>query len=77
MVIGVPHFCPTRRDRREIAPSIAHVSDRARLIRKLEKRFGLPKELGEDHVDEWSSFEATPEHGRPSVGHFRWWVARA
>ena len=51
--------------------------DRARLIRKLEKRYGLPKELGEDHVDEWSTFEATPEHGRPSVGHFRGWVARA
>ena len=36
---------------------------RGRLIGKLEKRYGLPKELGEAHVDEWIGFEATPELG--------------
>ena len=37
--------------------------DRDRLIGKLEKRYGLPTDLGEQHVDEWIGFEATPEHG--------------
>lgn len=31
---------------------------RARLIGKLEKRYGLPTEDGELHVDEWSNYEA-------------------
>ena len=35
--------------------------DRERLIGKLEKRYGLPKADGEQHVDEWSSYEATPD----------------
>lgn len=33
---------------------------RARLIGKLEKRYGLPIEDGEQHVDEWSNYEAKP-----------------
>lgn len=34
--------------------------DRDRLIDKLEKRYGLPRDDGNQHVDEWSSYEATP-----------------
>ena len=33
---------------------------RDRLISQLEKRYGLPRDLGEEHVDEWSRHEATP-----------------
>jgi uncharacterized protein YjbJ (UPF0337 family) len=32
--------------------------NRERLMCKLEKRYGLPKELAAEHVDEWSGFEA-------------------
>jgi uncharacterized protein YjbJ (UPF0337 family) len=32
--------------------------DRDRLIGKLEKRYGLPRADGEQHVDEWSGYEA-------------------
>ena len=31
---------------------------RDRLIGKLAERYGLPSNLGEDHVDEWSTCEA-------------------
>jgi uncharacterized protein YjbJ (UPF0337 family) len=34
--------------------------NRERLVGKLEKRYGLPREDGERHVDEWGAFEATP-----------------
>ena len=34
--------------------------NRDRLIGKLEKRYGLPVEDGEQHVDEWGGYEATP-----------------
>lgn len=34
--------------------------NRGRLITKLEERYGLPAKQGEQHVDEWSSHEATP-----------------
>lgn len=34
--------------------------DRGRLIDKLAERYGLPSELGADHVDEWSLHVATP-----------------
>lgn len=33
---------------------------RDRLIGRLEERYGLPRDLGEAHVDEWSRHEATP-----------------
>jgi hypothetical protein len=34
--------------------------DRDRLIGKLEQRYGLPRPDGEEHVDEWGGYEATP-----------------
>jgi uncharacterized protein YjbJ (UPF0337 family) len=39
--------------------------NRDRLIDKLEKRYGLPKDDGEQHVDEWSGYEAIA----PSCAH--------
>ena len=33
--------------------------NRDRLIGKLGERYGLPRDLGEEHVNEWSSHEAT------------------
>lgn len=35
--------------------------NRARLIGKLEKRYGLPKDDGEQHVDQWSVELAPPD----------------
>jgi hypothetical protein len=32
--------------------------NRDRLIDKLEKRYGLPRDDGGQHVDEWSGYEA-------------------
>lgn len=34
--------------------------DRDRLIRTLEKRYGLPRDDGEAHVDEWGGYEVRP-----------------
>ncbi len=34
--------------------------NRRRLIGKHEKRYGLPTDDGEQHVDEWSRYEAVP-----------------
>ena len=40
---------------------------RDRLIGKLEERYGLPSDLGEEHVDEWSAYEA--KHAAEASGN--------
>ena len=42
--------------------------NRDRLIGKLAERYGLPKEDGQQHVDEWSNFEVQSRQAAPERG---------